>query len=156
VQTLLTQFCREIAKRDIPRHTKPKKMTIACTQCLTHDWKDCDGEAPCENCKIRGKSDKCERVICKYYEKDTCANQFCSMVHEGDGYGKLFPYTRLHKLPSSSSTLETKALIDAKGRAKAEKLRTEYELAYDGLFEEISRRFEKREDAGNGGEAGTV
>jgi hypothetical protein len=47
-------------------------------------------------------------------------------------------------------------LIDAKGRAKAEKLRTEYELAYDGLFEEISRRFKKREGAGNGGEAGTV
>ncbi|KAF1918560.1 hypothetical protein BDU57DRAFT_515423 [Ampelomyces quisqualis] len=92
-EALLMQSQREIPKADIPRHKKPKDTTIACTQCLTHDWKDCDGKAPCENCKLRGKSDKCKRVMCQYFKKDTCANLFCTMAHEGDGYSRLVPFT---------------------------------------------------------------
>lgn len=129
-----------------PCHKKPKTATVACTQCVTHNWEDCDGGPSCQNCILRRKGDCCKRVMCKRYKKDTCSNAFCALAHEGDVFTNLVPFTRLQKMKEKTpSPLEKKAARDAQAKQRANKKKIESEGMYDGLFEDLVKNRKKRD-----------
>jgi hypothetical protein len=54
-------------------------------------------------------------VMCKYYAKNTCANQACRYAHEGDGNVKLVPFTRLK---AAKECERSASPVELKGEAR--------------------------------------
>jgi hypothetical protein len=97
--------------------------------------------------------------MCKYYEKDTCSNQKCHLAHEGDGYLKVVPFSRLSRDDKPSESPVEKA---GRQMAEAEKQKREKKEAkrskkrYDGLAKEWAKKKREGKDDGEGDDMARV
>jgi hypothetical protein len=75
--------------------------------------------------------------MCKYYDKDSCPNMKCDMVHEGDEqFNNVVPWTNLKVKKTGLSPKEMAEEEQwKKGEKKSEKgeMKTVYDLMFDRL-----------------------
>lgn len=97
-----------------PKKQKRERVpkVAPCSKCYVNN-RTCDTGSPCEQCIIRSKGSKCERVMCKHFNKGTCKYPNCTFAHEGDGYRYLTPYIKLK--PAKPAKHEEKEIGKSEG-----------------------------------------
>jgi hypothetical protein len=93
--------------------------------------------------------------MCRYYDKDTCPNMKCDMVHEDDEQvHNVVPWTRLtvKKIgPSPKEMAEEKQRKKGKKQSEKCEMKTTYDLMFDRL--DKSRKDGKDDSEDIGGSA---
>ena len=96
-------------RSDREESSKKAKVTrdrvVPCTQCYPKKWA-CDDEAPCKNCILRSRPEKCKRMKCHNFKKGSCKKRGCTLAHEDDGYANIVSFRRMHPVDGGLSPWE--------------------------------------------------